>query len=180
LQEQLDALKTGILQFETANSELREARQSNESLVGQLDTEKAKCKSLEKRIEELCRSESDLRESSIQLDLELKELRERVTKHGSEELSKQELERQMDGLRRKLGEAEKNLKDAKSKVEKTEKLREDEHIKAVNWKVRHSCASRDHPLNITGIGRGSCRIHEEAEGKGDELHAACALLCNPC
>ncbi|KAF1850209.1 uncharacterized protein K460DRAFT_350291 [Cucurbitaria berberidis CBS 394.84] len=130
---EMQHLRTEILKYEDVLAEDRKAQESNATLKKELEAQKKNSQDLDRQIRVLQQNEADLETHESQLERELSDMRN-TTRNQESELA--ELERGLTNLRQQVRNGEDDLQTANSRIDQTERLRqelEQEAAKYKNW-----------------------------------------------
>ena len=132
-----------MLKYEEAATEGRKAHQSNAVLKQQIEAQQQHILRLDEQIEGHRRSDDDSRERSIQLEHELKDLKDVTPDHNSEPL---ELEREMLDLRQQLQISEQGRQETRARLDELEQLRQQHERKIRDCEVGNTFSQARTPL----------------------------------
>ncbi|KAF2202821.1 hypothetical protein GQ43DRAFT_297989 [Delitschia confertaspora ATCC 74209] len=131
LKQQIQSLRTEILNYEKVNLELQKACQSNELLANELQTRKERCEQLDAQVKVLRQSESDLQSQYSEIKLELDGLKSKVVE---DQPCNDELESENASLHLQLKKIEDDLQLAVNKLDDTEQQRQAEESSTAHWR----------------------------------------------
>ncbi|KAF2796924.1 hypothetical protein K505DRAFT_415434 [Melanomma pulvis-pyrius CBS 109.77] len=131
IHNQLQKLRVEIIKYDEASAECQKARQTNEHLEKQLESQKEAYWKLEERVGSLLHSEADLKTRSAEMEVELNALRDMTCSHDADP---PDVEREVYELHEQLKKTDGDLQVAVDKLSHAEELRQGEESAAATWK----------------------------------------------
>lgn len=133
ISDQIESLKSALLEHAESNTTLQQTCQSNGYLSNQLNVERAKCLKLEETIRSHRQNETDLHSLSSRLETQLSDFRNQVQ---DLEFAQSELQQELVESRDQLRTVEIDRCSAATKLQEAEQIRQKEESRANELEVR--------------------------------------------